>query len=454
MRWKFLSLMLLNMLGLIAFQTQSVWMPYFTPSVVEEVEAPTPSAPFEQVLLSAQAQKNLNLKAKPLKLEDFWKTVSVPGTIVDRPGASDRGVVVPVTGIITRIHHLPGDAVQPGDELFSVRILSEPLHQAQTELFKAGQDLKLVEEQRKRLAKSEGVIPESRMIEVENQINRLQTVIRAYRLDLSNRGLLPEQIDSAKDGKFLTEIVVRVPNSALLEQEKSNRDSLNQARLVSEIQELKVELGQQVLAGQTLCLLSNHQLLAIEGRAFRDETGLLENAVKSDDAIEVDFLEDPQAGWGKFNQPMRIRYISNTIDSATRTFTFLIPFENEAKSIDQAGHPLQLWRFRPGHPVRLNLKVERLEKVFVLPPEAVVREGGNAYVFRQNGDVFDRKPVQVLYQDRTHIIVANDGSVPAGIYIAQSGALQLNRMIKAQSGTTPKGFHIHADGSVHMGSHE
>ena len=112
-----------------------------------------------------------------------------------------------------------------------------------------------------------------------------------------------------------------------------------------------------------------------------------------------------------------------------------------------------LWRFRPGHQVRLNLRVEKLDNVFVLPPDAVVREGGEAYVFRQNGDVYDRKPVHVVYQDRRHVVVANDGSVPAGIFVAQTAAVQLNRMVKAQSGTMPKGFHIHPDGSVHFGSH-
>jgi hypothetical protein len=97
--------------------------------------------------------------------------------------------------------------------------------------------------------------------------------------------------------------------------------------------------------------------------------------------------------------------------------------------------------------------VERLDNVFVLPAEAVAREGAEAYVFRQNGDVFDRKPVRVVYQDRDHVVVANDGSVPPGVYVARAGAAQLNRMVKAQSGTMPKGFHVHADGSVHMGGH-
>ena len=47
-------------------------------------------------------------------------------------------------------------------------------------------------------------------------------------------------------------------------------------------------------------------------------------------------------------------------------------------------------------------------------------------------------------------VIANDGSVLPGVYVAQTGAAALNRMLKAQTGTAPKGFHVHADGSVHM----
>lgn len=50
-------------------------------------------------------------------------------------------------------------------------------------------------------------------------------------------------------------------------------------------------------------------------------------------------------------------------------------------------------------------------------------------------------------------MIANDGSVPPGLYVPQNAAVRLNRMVKSQSGALPKGFHVHADGTVHMGSH-
>jgi hypothetical protein len=94
--------------------------------------------------------------------------------------------------------------------------------------------------------------------------------------------------------------------------------------------------------------------------------------------------------------------------------------------------------------------VEQFEDVIVVPAEAVVRDGPEAYVFRQNGDLFKQLPVHVLHEDRQSIVIANDGSIPRGSYLAQSSAASLNRVLKSQtaSGEQP-GLHVHPDGTVH-----
>ena len=99
-----------------------------------------------------------------------------------------------------------------------------------------------------------------------------------------------------------------------------------------------------------------------------------------------------------------------------------------------------MWRFRPGQRVRLHVPVEELKDVFVLPAAAVVREGPEAFVFRQNGDLFDRRSVHVLHEDRRFVVMANDGSVTPGLYLAQSAAASLNRVLKAQAASG-----VHAD---------
>ncbi|MBX9681775.1 MAG: hypothetical protein K2X38_23705 [Gemmataceae bacterium] len=444
-----------------AYVTSETWLPWFQHNKpADPVAASEESAsPSEKTIVSEQAQKNLGLTAKPLKAQTFWKTIQVPGMVADRHGQSDRGVVAPATGVVTKVGHHPGDTVWPGDVLFTLKLLSESLHLSQTDLFKATQDITLAQAQRKRLAASEGAVPGARMIEVDNQITRLQVAVKAYRQELLNRGFGPVLIDGIAEGKFVSELPIvvppRPPEANPLTTTLIQQTTAGSTGPAFEVQELKVDLGQQVQAGQMLCVLANHQSLAVEGRAFRDETPLLERSVKEKWPVEVDFQEDPAAGWPPLDQTFRIRHMANNIDPVDRTFAFRLPLDNELRAIEDEGRTQLLWRFRPGQKVRILVRVERLDNVFVLPTDAVAREGPEAYVFTQNVNTFERKACRVLLQDRQHVVIANDGSLVPGTYVAQIAAAQLNRMVKAGTGSgVPKGYHIHADGSLHKNEEE
>ena len=133
------------------------------------------------VKLSKQAQKNLALVTKPLKATSYWRTIELPGLIEDRPGISDRGVVAPITGIITKIHAYPGSAIPPNEPLFSIRLTSESLHASQLELFKATKEIEIARKQYERLegVAQSGAVPQSRLIEIQNQIDRLDVSVQA-----------------------------------------------------------------------------------------------------------------------------------------------------------------------------------------------------------------------------------------------------------------------------------
>jgi hypothetical protein len=221
-----------------------------------------------------------------------------------------------------------------------------------------------------------------------------------------------------------------------------------------EVQELKVELGQQIQAGQNLCLLANHRALYLEGHSFRREAPFLQAAAEHGWPIRAEFANDDDAHWPPLQQELRIRHLSNSVDPVSHTFAFYVPLTNLSRSYDRDGKTFLVWRYRPGQRVRLHVPVEELKDVLVLPAEAVVRDGPDAYVFRQNGDLFNRIAVHVMYENRLHVVLANDESILPGQYLAQNAAASLNRVLKAQgaSGGLPPGFHVHADGTVH-GAH-
>lgn len=451
--------------GTTAYMTQERWLPFLhheeatTTDVL--VEAPTDeSVPPSRVVVNEQAQTNLGLVAKSLKPQTYWKTIRVPGMVIDRPGQSDRGVVAPATGVISHVFHFPGDTVQPGDRLFTLMLLSESLHLTQSELFKSTQEIALAESQKARLAAAGSGLPAARIIEVENQITRLQVAVKTYRQELQIRGFEPALIDSIAEGKFVKELTISVP--LLLSPDSSKEGTVvsagvgdmpnSEARF--EVEELKVELGQQVQAGQTLCLISNHQRLAIEGRAFRDETPLLERSVTQGWPVEVDFGEETD-DWSAPLAEFHIHHLANTIDASTRTFAFRIPLENQSRVIDDNGRTQTLWRFRPGQKLRIQVRVEKFENVYVVPADAVAKEGPEAFVFNQNVNTFERIPVRILLHDRRQVVLANDGTLLPGTYVVQSAAEQLNRMLKSgENSGVPKGYHIHADGSLHKNEDE
>ena len=449
-------------LGAAAFFTRDRWMVWIasrtTPAKAAE-EAPAPIREATVLKLSPQARQNLGLVAKAAKPQTYWRTIQVPGAIVDRPGRSDRGVTAPAVGAIVQVHAFPGDTVKPGDRLFTLRLFSEYLQNTQSELFKATRETLLLKEQRVRLegpAKS-GAIPEVRLIEVDNQLRRQTAAIQAYRQDLLTRGLLPEQIDGVTEGTFVSTIevvapppVAEVKRAAEIQQAGFQLIDNRVEGLAYEVQELKVDLGQQLQAGQLLSVLSNHRSLYLEGHAFKQEAPFLEQAAQNGWPVQVEFAEDNREHWPALDQSFEIRHLANSIDPVSRTFDFFIPLTNQSRGYEKDGQTHVVWRFRPGQRVRLHVPVEELKDVLLLPSAAIVREGPEAYIFRQNGDLFTRIAVHVLHEDRSNVVVANDGSVTPGLYLAQNGAASLNRVLKAQAASGIQAdVHVHADGTSH-----
>jgi cobalt-zinc-cadmium efflux system membrane fusion protein len=450
-----------------AYATRGHWLPWVQQqltSISRTAPASTePQAPVKDAKileLSAQARQNLNLVAKPVKPQSYWRTVLIPGEIVDRPGLSDRGVTSPAVGVVTQVHAFPGDTVKVGDPLVTLRLFSEYLQNTQSEFFKATRETELVREQIARIqeAVKSGALPEARLIDLNNQLRRQSALIQAYRQDLLTRGLTPPQIEQIAEGDFVTTIEVSAPPVAASTARSANVETANlelvgqrpDGGLAYEVQELKVDLGQQVQAGQLLCTLSNHHALYIAGHAFKQEAPYLEAAAQQGRPIDVEFAEDDTHGWPSLTQRFEIRHLANAVDADSRTFDFFIPLTNQSRGYEQDGQTFVVWRFRPGQRVRLHVPVEEFQNVMVLPAAAVVREGPEAYVFRQNGNLFDRRPVHVLHEDRLHVVLANDGSVTPGMYLAQSSAATLNRVLKAQAarGEQP-GLHVHPDGTTH-----
>lgn len=432
-----------------------------TEMAVSESDHKTAAPPERQLLeVGEKARRNLDLVVKVARPTEYWRTITIPGTVADRPGVSDRGVTSPAVGVVSEIHAFPGDLVKPGQRLVTLRLFSEYLQATQTQLFKATQEAKLIREQIERLgiAANSGAVSGARLIEQRNELQRQQTWIQASRYELLNRGLTPEQIELVSEGNYVSTIDVLAPpppSSELAMDEMAvpsqQNPELHAANATGyEVHSLGVELGKTVQAGEVLANLANHHVLYVIGHAFKRESGLLAQAAQNKVSLRVEFAEDADDQWPANEQRFQIRHLSNTMDPATRTFDFFVPFANQARTYEKDGRTFLVWRYRPGQRARIEVPVERFSNVFVVPSEAVAREGAEAYVYRQNGDLFNQIPVHILHEDRTHVVLASDQSITPGTYLAQNAAASLRRIQKAQSasGAQP-GLHVHADGTVH-----
>jgi len=168
--------------------------------------------------------------------------------------------------------------------LFSLRLISEYLQNTQSELFRAIRETELINEQRERISPlaASGGVSQARLIELDQQFKRQQAAIDGYRQDLLTRGLNPAQIGEIQEGRFIASIDVVAPPALSVQSltqtqpsppktsdETASLDEDTPESIAYEVQDLQVDLGTQVQAGQLLSVLANHSSLYIEGHCLQ-----------------------------------------------------------------------------------------------------------------------------------------------------------------------------------------
>lgn len=425
-------------------ETWQGWLVRVKETDSEKDKEEPPDSP-ERVKLSPQAQRNLRLVVKEVQPTTYWRKIYLPGAVVDRPGHSDHGIPAPIAGVVISVNALPGRMVRPGDELFRLKITSESFQTSQMELYKYHRELEIAQKEHKRLEGlvNTGAVPNSKLLELDYQSVRFKALIHAHQQDLLTRQLTEEQIRSIEKGQFVTEIAVRMPErfSKPHTHGETQANFTQEAPVEYEVQDLKVNLGNHVQAGQILAYIADHRSLYIEGKALKQEARLLTQATKEGWPVEAEFSADDDDNPGERLTNLAVEFLGTTMDAGGLTLPVYIPFANPQKEYMRQGKTYRTGQYRPGQKVLLKVAVAKLTGVFVLPAAAVVREGADAYVFRQNGGVFDRKPVHVVAQDIDSVVIAKDGSIAPGDYIAQNAAAALNRVVKANQAEGGGGHH-------------
>ena len=388
--------------------------------------------------LSEQARRSIGLREGDVALSTFRRTITVPGMVVERRGRSRFSVIAPMTGVLVRILVTEGEAVAADQPLFEIRLTHEELVQAQSDLLRSTVEVDVV---RREIARLEGIGPEGliatkTILERKYELQKLEAVLLAQRQALLLHGLSEQQVETIIDSRtLLATLTVRAPSPAALDG--------GSGTLV--IQELAVERGQHVTAGDPLATLVDHGTLLIEGEAFEQDIAQVAEAAAGGAPITA--VLDAKGAPGRQVDGLRISYVADRIESDSRTLHFYVTLPNEPHGEPRVeeGRRFATWRYKPGQRMQLEVPVEEWPERIVLPADAVAQDGVENYVFRVNGDQYDREPVHVEYRDPRHVVIANDGTLFPGDRIAMSAAQQLQLAVKNKSGAAidPHAGHNH-----------
>jgi cobalt-zinc-cadmium efflux system membrane fusion protein len=388
--------------------------------------------------LSEQGRKNIGLRIEPVKLDKFERTVTVPGILVERPGRTIIRVGTPLNAIVTKIYPIAGEAVHIGEPLFDVRLTHEELVQAQVEFLSTAEELDVLAREIARLESiGEGTIAGKTLLERKYEQQVKQALLRARRESLLLHGLTEEQVDDILASRTLLKaITVRVPPLAA--------EHMQAERPVFQVQQLAVDGGQYVAAGETMAVLANYAELFIEGRAF--EQDIIHVQAAREKGWPLSAAVESKDGKRQTLDGLKILYVAGNVDPESRTFRFYATLPNEMLGKTKQGeHEFVDWRFRPGQRMQLSVPTERLEKQLVLPADAIAEDGAETYVFIPNGKKLVRRPVHVQHRDSSRVVIEQDGSLFAGDPVVVSGARQLQLALKnkAGGGVDPHAGHNH-----------
>jgi len=378
----------------------------------------------------AQAKANIGLQLTRVELRPFERTVLMPGMVVERPGWSTLEITAPMTGVITRIHAIQGEAVKAGQPLFEIRLTHEDLLQLQTEFLRTVEELDVIRQEVSRLEKAtaDGAIAGKTLLERKYEQQKGLASLRSQRQALLLHGLTAEQVDDIISRRTLLQsVAVGVPMP------ESDQPADAPEHLL-QVQQLKVTIGKYVAAGDMLCVLANHGELYIEGKAFEQDAEEINQAASSGWKVSAAMESKDNACCSV--DGLTILYLDDRVDPESRAFHFYVTLPNTLLRRDQTpdGRRFIYWQYKPGQRMLLRIPIQWWTDRIVLPIEAVVQEGPECYVFQAYADHFDRRPVHVEYRDQQWAVIANDGAIKPGDAVAASAAHQMQMAMRNKSG--------------------
>ena len=260
--------------------------------------------------LTEQARQHMGLQAGKVELQTFVRAITVPGIVAERPGRTRVRIVAPMTGIVTKVHVLQGEAIRPGQRLFEMRLTHEDMLQAQVDFLKLVEELDVVNKEIERLrpVTESGALAGKTLLDRKYEQQKLQGSLKSQRESLLLHGLSEQQAAEIEKTRSLSsEYTVIVPGRPLTDKSADTTDVPENRLLV--VEELNVETGRFVNTGDGLLTLADYSELYVEGNAFEQDGQLIADVLR--EGRKVSIRVENQTSTGALVPDLEILYLSD-----------------------------------------------------------------------------------------------------------------------------------------------
>ena len=438
----------------------------------------------DHVALTKQAFDNLGLKLGKPTSGDYWKSILVPGKVVEIPGRSDLAVSAAMAGVVESVNVVPGESISAESVIFTIRLTDEALLAAQAKYLETLTQQEVAEQEIARLAPliESGAVSGTKKRDLEYEVRQLAARQSTLLQELRGRGMQNGQIAALQQNRQLaSRVSVYAPSFVTENTAQWNGES------GYSLETLLVYPGKSVSRGESLCTVAYHRNLYIEGTAFEVDLPALENIASQGWLISAGSIAGSELESAHDSLALRLLRVDNHVHETTQTVRFFVELPNEiTQTLHEDGRRFAQWRYRPGQRMHLRLPVELWHNQLRLPTDAVVVDGPNVIVFvehehgehddemaaeadadslvqssaARNGldvaeeydhhdehEIFiELEPVSVrlLHRDDETIVVARDGRIHDDERIALNNAHKLYLAMKMQAGGGG-GHHHHHD---------
>ncbi len=313
----------------------------------EETESTVAKTGDALIVLSKEAQENINLETEIITENELTGTIKIPGVML--PDQDNEALVGSLLeGRVNKVLVNVGSYVKQGQELMFIEGIS--IGEIKSAFLKAKAQLDFTETNYKRIKSlfDQNISSQKSLLEAEAEYNKASAEFMAEDKKIHSIGL--------EDSDILNENINNHHNKGLYSVK---------APISGVITERNVVIGQQINPETNAFRIINTSKLLVEGQIFESDI----NKITSLPTIKISTTAYPNTVFTG-----NVISIGDVIDPNTRTIKLLANVNNSNKLL------------KPQMFCEISVPISGTAKGIIINEKSLIREGGNYFVFVQKSD--------------------------------------------------------------------